>query len=947
MIFTREDILKIQNALLQLGRKDSEFKDANVPLNSDDEIAILQDGINKKVSINNLLSTLGLLKKDDFINVSDRYDEYYIQLSEAITIIANNKRKKGLVITFQNLQGDWKIFQFDGELNNFSNTNYWKDLFDFKYPIVNSVLPDEEDLTLTLPNEDNNSFIKLKDKEYDSTNFSGMGTKIIRKNIIEITQDDGTIKRINYLSQDAFNSENTIYIIKYDFTLNENITIPKNCILEFDGGSVSRGTIVGNDTEIKKFNGFEIENENSTKYSGTFINYETFVYNSIIDAIKYIHFPGQNISTRCYASVHDKGAANYIVLSASQCANENVYFMGYWHDTTVAGGSGLYTKASSRNDLWFRLIPTNSINLSLFGIVSDANYKHTDGLYYKDKEHTIEATDNYNAFQAAIGQIEWWGVGILPKTMVLSGRIVINTPIHLYHGSYDFSLIGDGFDKSEITTNRNIECLIYNAYDEEHISDLTSLSCYINRINFNGNNLASDCFVLKNGYERDNIAECAFNNAINNGIRLWGISSTFKLTNITAFDNGKYGVFLCENWNHNGIDYSSHFEGLASLYEISGDNNFALIGVDISESYGASINIQSVKIEETRNVGLLEKNGCGVHIKNLSSAVDLCITNAFMDTLENLPFIVYEDNRGNENRGTIKLFSVFNNNTSSYSTTIIKDTILNKTIEFHSRGNAPVSLIYTNDFDNSTFAHGLPLYRNGIYAGGIGEDYYINTENINLENKYPVGFRTQINDKALPVVDACGKIGFLNKQKGIIDSEGNILSKKLTATFNPADDQYTQRGWFVYDPTPVLFTIKSSGFIGIISVYVCEGDTPVKLLTEFTIKNTDTTYSKYIILPPQSNGYLMFYRRGITTAGDITVTLYKYSPIKELLSDISNSIINTSFNHIGSTSERPPFNGQFNTVRNSISGFQYFDTTLKKPIWWNGTEWVDATGTQV
>lgn len=255
MNFTREDILKIQNALLQLGRKDSEFKDANTPLNSDDYIAILQDGINKKVSINNLLSTLGLLKKDDFINVSDRYDEYYIQLSEAITIIANNKRKKGLVVTFQDLQGDWKIYQFDGELNNFSNTDYWKDLFDFKYPIVNSVLPDEEDLTLTLPNEDNNSFIKLKDKEYDTTNFSGIGTKIIRKNIIEITQDDGTIKRINYLSPDVFNSENTIYEIKYEFDLNgQTINIPNNCVLKFNGGNICNGTITYNNTYIENFN---------------------------------------------------------------------------------------------------------------------------------------------------------------------------------------------------------------------------------------------------------------------------------------------------------------------------------------------------------------------------------------------------------------------------------------------------------------------------------------------------------------------------------------------------------------------------------------------------------------------------------------------------------------------------------------------------------------------
>lgn len=251
MIFTREDILKIQNALLQLGRKDSEFKDANTPLNSNDEIAILQDGINKKVSISNLLSTLGLLKKDDFINVSDRYDEYYIRLSEAITIIAKNKRKKGLVITFQDLNGDWKIFQFDGELNNFSNTDYWKDLFDYEQFIANSILPDEEDLTLTLPNERGNSFVKLKDKEYDPADFSGMGIKIIRKNIIEVTQEDGTIKRINYLSPDIFNSENTIYIIQYDFTIGEDITIPTNCVLKFDGGCISGdNTIIGNNTRI-------------------------------------------------------------------------------------------------------------------------------------------------------------------------------------------------------------------------------------------------------------------------------------------------------------------------------------------------------------------------------------------------------------------------------------------------------------------------------------------------------------------------------------------------------------------------------------------------------------------------------------------------------------------------------------------------------------------------
>jgi len=31
----------------------------------------------------------------------------------------------------------------------------------------------------------------------------------------------------------------------------------------------------------------------------------------------------------------------------------------------------------------------------------------------------------------------------------------------------------------------------------------------------------------------------------------------------------------------------------------------------------------------------------------------------------------------------------------------------------------------------------------------------------------------------------------------------------------------------------------------------------------------------------------------------------------------------------------------------SIIGTQFFDTTLNKPVWWNGTVWKDATGATV
>ncbi len=43
----------------------------------------------------------------------------------------------------------------------------------------------------------------------------------------------------------------------------------------------------------------------------------------------------------------------------------------------------------------------------------------------------------------------------------------------------------------------------------------------------------------------------------------------------------------------------------------------------------------------------------------------------------------------------------------------------------------------------------------------------------------------------------------------------------------------------------------------------------------------------------------------------------------------------------GDTGSRPSLRS------NEDIGYQFFDKTLNKPIWWNGTHWVDATGSNV
>ena len=185
MFFTREDILKIQQALLQLGVKDSELPSAE-PVTYNDTLSIVQEGKNKQIGVKDFFNQISLWKRESFINITDTYNKYYITLLEAINLVPILQRKDGLVITFQNSSNAWKIYQFRGNITEFLEKDKWFDLSDYRNYIINSLLPDEEDITALTPDENGNSFLVLKDRIYDPTIFSGKGYKFLRKNIINV-----------------------------------------------------------------------------------------------------------------------------------------------------------------------------------------------------------------------------------------------------------------------------------------------------------------------------------------------------------------------------------------------------------------------------------------------------------------------------------------------------------------------------------------------------------------------------------------------------------------------------------------------------------------------------------------------------------------------------------------------------------------------------------------
>lgn len=244
MYFTQEDYRKIEAYLKSKAARDTSFDSATTPLQGNETIVLVQGGKNVNTTVSDIVSQFFALGVSDFINVTDKYGISYNTLDEAIRVIPWRSRKVGQVITFLNEQGEWHLYQYQGEsVLTWNNTTLWVDLLESK--IVNSILPDQEDLTMTEPDADGNSYMHFKDKDYSIDDFSGLGRVYLRKNLQTLTDPNtGETRLINYLTQTMVGKENVIYHIQYDYNLNgQTIIIPEGCVLLFEGGSISNGTI--------------------------------------------------------------------------------------------------------------------------------------------------------------------------------------------------------------------------------------------------------------------------------------------------------------------------------------------------------------------------------------------------------------------------------------------------------------------------------------------------------------------------------------------------------------------------------------------------------------------------------------------------------------------------------------------------------------------------------
>lgn len=411
MFFTQEDYRKIEKWLLANSVKDTEFAGASLPLKGNETVAFVQDGKNVNVLLKDLIEQIFLLGVSDFLNVTDKYGESRISLTQAIQLIPYKSRKIGQVITFLDEDGEWKLFQFQGErVNQWNNATLWVDLIE---RIQGISIIDSEDITATVDNL-NQTSLTFADKNYNTTDYSGLGRVYLRKNIQTVVNPNtGITYSTNLLTQQMLNKENTIYVLQYDYNLNgQTITIPSGCVLLFEGGSISNGTLSGANTTLRGaiehvFNNLNIVGSWTNDFKLSYFTTPSISHDSFKDIQVGIRAVADTpykfiIDIDCWGStfVYVPSNTHIIIINTITKVAPEGGFLVFPEDSTIGGFDGVENVVIEGNGVLDQNTRnTHDVSASFIRCYHAKNI-HIQGITFKDSAnyHFIElgAVDTVN-----------------------------------------------------------------------------------------------------------------------------------------------------------------------------------------------------------------------------------------------------------------------------------------------------------------------------------------------------------------------------------------------------------------------------------------------------------------------------------------------------------------------------------------------------------------------
>ena len=149
------------------------------------------------------------------------------------------------------------------------NSNNQSDPTTGKWVEQHEAVPaDEEDIT------EQNGTLQLANKTYDK-----FGNELTWSKSDWLNPDGSLVTKVIFASKlNDFTKNNTIYnIVRYIDLKGETITIPENSVLNFIGGAIGNGTIIGNKTKVINLNVDRIVLSGTWFDSGTTSNRPTNV----------------------------------------------------------------------------------------------------------------------------------------------------------------------------------------------------------------------------------------------------------------------------------------------------------------------------------------------------------------------------------------------------------------------------------------------------------------------------------------------------------------------------------------------------------------------------------------------------------------------------------------------------------------------------------------------
>lgn len=173
--------------------------------------------------------------------------------------------------------------------------------------------------------------------------------------VVHLVKYDRSGNEVSFESQ--VTQANKIYVIHDDFTLSSNVTIPANCVLEFDGGSLSGDNIIT--LSNTKINGAVIIN---VDLLGTISNYE--LYKTWVDKIT--RFKGLSLN-------------NKKILIDENCIFDEEFEISNTHDLII---DGCNCSHQTSVDIWRVSGTCYNIEICNFNITGT-----TESVFFSSKGH--------------------------------------------------------------------------------------------------------------------------------------------------------------------------------------------------------------------------------------------------------------------------------------------------------------------------------------------------------------------------------------------------------------------------------------------------------------------------------------------------------------------------------------------------------------------------------